>query len=162
MHKKRKITMDTITVRKAVPEDAAAIQEVLDHYASEERLLRRSRDEIIENIRDFFVALHEGLVCGCCALKIYSDTLAEIRSLAVREGDQHQGAGAALMDACEQEALSFGIRDVFALTYIPDFFKKRGYGIAAKEIFPQKIWRDCFKCSQFPDCRETAVLKVIR
>lgn len=160
--------------RKAVPKDAARIQKILEFFALRKRLLPRSEEEIIDNIRDFYVveAIAENpeeksdetagdfpRICGCCALKIYSRGLAEIRSLAVDADYQTHGLGNLLLQACEQNAVENGLESVFALTYIPDFFTKNGYRVVTKEIFPKKIWRDCFKCPFFPDCNEIAVLK---
>ena len=149
-------------IRKAAPGDAENISILLGGYAKKAMLLPRTVEEILENIRDFFVCESEGEFLGCCALKIYDATLGEIRSLAVAESGKGQGCGRALVEACENDARLFSMERVFALTYIPDFFSRLGYREVDKENLPQKIWRDCFKCINFPNCGETAVLKDIR
>jgi len=151
--------MQGLIIRSAMPEDAAFISQVLGGFASKEILLPRQEDEILENIRDFQIAVIAGEPVGCCALKIYTKDLAEIRSLAVDTNKQSKGAGKKLIQVCEEDARIYKIKKVFALTYIPDFFKKNGYEVTEKESLPQKIWRDCFKCHKFPNCNETAVIK---
>lgn len=147
-------------VRPALPADAAPLAAILAAYAAEGKLLPRSADELLENIRDFQVhPAADGSPAGCCALRIYSADLGEIRSLAVSPGAGGHGAGSALIAACEADARRLGITRVFALTYIPDFFLRLGYQVVSKETLPQKIWRDCFKCAHFPNCGEIAVVK---
>lgn len=148
-------------IRKALPRDAGAISVLLGGYARKGMLLPRAEEEILENIRDFFVCETEGELLGCCALKVYDPSLGEIRSLAVAESGKGQGCGRVLVEACEKDAAGFRLEQVFALTYIPDFFARLGYREVQKETLPQKIWRDCFKCINFPNCSETAVLKNI-
>jgi len=92
-----------------------------------------------------------------CGLRVYWEDLAEIKSLAVSEDQQDRGFGSKLVRACLQEARSLGIRKVFALTYVPDFFMRLGFKEVDRSIFPQKIWADCLKCPKFPDCDEVAL-----
>jgi len=146
-------------IRQALPSDAQGISELLREYARKAMLLPRGAEEIMENIRDFVVAVEGGRLLGSCALKIYDDTLGEIRSLAVAETGKGRGYGKALMAKCEEDAVRFGLQSLFALTYIPDFFTHSGYREVDKESLPQKIWRDCCTCINFPNCTEVAVLK---
>ena len=148
-------------IRQACPSDAQAISDLLGFFARKAMLLPRGVEEIMENIRDFFVAEEDAAVIGCCALKLYDTSLGEIRSLAVSEDARGKGAGKALVMQCETDAVRAGLESVFALTYIPDFFSSLGYAEVDKETLPQKIWRDCFKCINFPNCSETAVLKTL-
>ena len=52
-----------------------------------------------ESIRDFKVARLDGRVVGCGSLHIMGLDIAEVRSLAVDEAAQGQGAGAAIVAA---------------------------------------------------------------
>lgn len=148
-----------LEIRSAVPADITDIFQVLAHYAAGDQLLPRSREELMEHIRDFFVATVDGEFAGCCALKIYDAQLAEIRSLAVMPRSKNDGIGTALLQACERDAERFGVPKLFALTFVPGFFAKAGYLQVDKQRLPQKIWRDCYKCPHFPDCKEIAVEK---
>jgi amino-acid N-acetyltransferase len=154
--------MQSHVLERARPAQADGIAGLLARYAAEGRLLPRNADEILENIRDFFVVRdREGALLGCCALKLYGADLAEIRSLAVAPVACGRGFGRELLASCEADASGYGITRVFALTYIPDFFLRQGYQLVDKESLPQKIWRDCLACAHFPNCDETAVLRII-
>jgi amino-acid N-acetyltransferase len=154
--------MEHVTIRGALPREAAVISSLLGFYAAKGALLPRQAEEILESVRDFSVAIDStGEVIGCAALRIYDTGLAEVRSLAVREDLLHHGFGKRLIAACEADALRNGIERVFALTYVPGFFEKLGYTRINKESLPQKIWRDCYQCPHFPNCGEIAVVKTI-
>ena len=57
-----------------------------------------------------------------------------------------------------REAETLGVKQVFALTYVPEFFSGLGFKEVEKSILPHKVWADCLKCPKFPDCDETAML----
>jgi amino-acid N-acetyltransferase len=147
-------------VRKAVIADVVSIQEILNTFAAKGRLLARSLSELYEHLRAYFVLEMEpgDRIQGVCGLGICWKDLAEIESLAVAEAFQGKGLGRKLMDACLQEAVDLGLNKVFTLTYVPDFFIKRGFYEVDKSCLPHKIWADCLKCPKFPDCDETALM----
>ncbi|MDR2734341.1 MAG: N-acetyltransferase [Spirochaetota bacterium] len=150
-------------VRKARPSDAPQIAGVLAGYAEKGQLLLRSTEEILEGIRDFFViASPNEEIFACAALALYDAELAEVRSIAVLPSMTRHGLGRSLLLACEADARAYDIDKIFALTYVPEFFEKSGYARIAKEELPQKIWRDCFRCKLFPNCREIAVIRNLK
>ncbi len=149
----------TWIIRKARIADASAIHRIVNKYASAGEMLGRSRSEIYEGIRDFFVAEMEGRIAGCSALHVNWEDLAEVRSLAVEEDCRGHGVGGGLVASCLREAGELGIARVYALTYRPGFFEDLGFTRVPKESLPQKIWADCLRCPQFPNCDEHAVLK---
>jgi RNA 3'-terminal phosphate cyclase (ATP) len=146
-------------VRKARAEDVPAIQELVAHFAARGELLPRTLNELYQHLRDFFVCEVGGEIVGISALSLYWEDLAEIRSLAVREGLGGKGLGAALVKACLEEAARLGIRRVFALTYRPGFFERLGFHAIEKRELPQKIWKDCIKCAKFACCDEVALIR---
>jgi amino-acid N-acetyltransferase len=147
-------------IQKATLADVKTIQGLINTYADEGRLLPRSLSALYDFIRDFFVARdNNGFVLGACALHIYWENLAEIRSLAVARDARHKGTGRYLVEACLDEARAFGVPQVFVLTYIPSFFERFGFGVVDKSTLPQKIWRDCIHCVKFPNCDEIAMLR---
>jgi amino-acid N-acetyltransferase len=151
-----------VRLRKASIRDVARIQALVNHYASKETMLGLSLSEIYEQLRDFTVA--EGprrALIGVCALHVIWDDLAEIRSLAVDPKIRRRGVGRALVERCIEEARELRIPKVFALTYQADFFRHAGFQRVDKAELPHKVWRDCLKCSKFPNCDETAVLRVL-
>jgi amino-acid N-acetyltransferase len=139
--------------------DVKGIHQLIADYAKKGDMLPRSLADIYENLRDYFVFLGDGgELVGSAAIHIMWEDLAEVRSLAVREGKMRRGVGTQLVESCISEAIVLGIDRVFALTYKPEFFEKLGFHIVDKAELPQKIWTDCLKCSKFPDCDEVALV----
>ena len=147
-----------VIIKKAAINDATVIKSILDEYANQRKLLARSLQYIIENIRDFHLAEVDGEIIGTCALKISTTDLAEIKSLAVKESFINNGIGSLLIKEVLTEGKSLGVKDFFALTYVPDFFYKHGFTMIQKEDLPHKIWTECVHCPFFPNCNETAVI----
>lgn len=145
-------------IRKAKIADIKIIHKLINEFARKGEMLPRSLNELYENIRDFFIAEDNNEIKGVCALHILWEDLAEIRSLVVRKESQKKGLGSILVKNCLNEAKQFGIKKVFVLTYIPEFFKKTGFKEHDKSKLPQKIWSDCIKCPKFPECEEVALI----
>jgi amino-acid N-acetyltransferase len=148
-------------VRKAKAGDGPAIQKLLSHFATRGELLHRTLDEIYQHLRDFVVAESDGQIIGVCALWVYWEDLAEVRSLAVLETHGGRGLGTALVEACVADAARLGIRRVFALTYRPGFFERLGFRILDKGALPQKVWKDCIQCARFTCCDEVALIREV-
>lgn len=147
-------------LRKATIGDVKEIHGILSLYAQKGILLGRSMSDLYDQIRDFIVSFDQAdkSVIGTCSLHICWEDIAEIRSLAVKEGNIKKGIGKELVNACINEAKLLGIKKVFVLTYVPDFFKKLGFQSVDKSVLPHKVWGDCIKCVKFPDCDEEAML----
>jgi len=146
-------------IRKARMSDVKGIHGLITEYARKGDMLPRSLADIYENLRDYFVFEEtDGNLVGSAAIHIMWEDLAEVRSLAVREGEMRRGIGTQLVESCISEAIVLGIGRVFALTYKPGFFERLGFHIVDKSELPQKIWTDCLKCSKFPDCDEVALV----
>ena len=146
-------------IRYARMEDVKEIHTLLNYYAKKGLLLACSISSLYDRLRDFVVYVNkEDQILGVCALHITWENLAEIRSLAVREGSQGKGIGAKLVQQCLNEAEMYGITSIFTLTYQPGFFRKQRFVDIDKRDLPHKIWSDCIHCSMFPDCDEEALM----
>lgn len=145
-------------IRKAKVGDAVDIQGIVNYYADKDKMLPRSLNELYENIRDFWVVEGNGGIIGCVALHVTWEDLAEIKSLAVKEEYKKRGIGKNLLKECIDDAKRLGIKKVFALSYMPEYFKKFGFKEIPKEKLPHKIWSECIRCPKFPDCGEIALL----
>jgi len=145
-------------LRRARAGDAAEIQRLIKVYADRGQMLPRSLSEIYDNLRDFFVIEDDAGLFGCVACHVTWEDLAEVKCMAVRHDRQRQGWGRRLLEASIEDALSVGVRRVFALTYIPEFFERRGFRRIEKSELPQKIWSECVRCVHFPDCGEIALI----
>lgn len=147
---------------KAKLDNAKEIHKLINLYAEKDMMLPRSLNEIYENIRDFWVYLDNNRVIGAVALHVVGwDELGEIKSLAVEAVSHKKGIGRKLVDSCIEEAKKLGIKKVFALSFVPDFFKKLGFKVVDKKEFPHKIWAECCNCPKFPNCEEVALAKNI-
>jgi amino-acid N-acetyltransferase len=151
-----------LTVRKAAMRDIRPILDLINGYAARGEMLPRTEFEMSEAIRDFTVVTSAGELLGCGALHFYSPTLAEIRSLAVREQAKTHGVGRKLVEALVSEAVQYELDAVFAFTYVTEFFAKLGFQPVERGALPLKAWRDCLRCAKFQSCDETAVLRVLR
>lgn len=148
-----------LQIRKARLSEAEDIRRFVNNFAKDGVVLPRSLADVYENIRDFYVMVdEEGRLRGTAALHIVWQGWAEVRSLLVDEELRGQGHGKAMLEACLKEAKELGIKKVFALTYISDFFIKRGFALEDKAALPHKVWADCISCPQFPECNEVAVV----
>jgi len=145
-------------IRKAKVTDVPAIHDVVDFYARKGVLLPRTLQELYERVMDFHVCEQDGQIVGVCSLVVYRADLAEIRSLAVLPTYEGRGIGRAVTNACIAEARGLLIKRVFALTHKTAPFERLGFRVVEKKDLPEKIWKDCFKCSRFYDCDEVAVL----
>ncbi len=144
-------------VEKANISEVPRIHKLVNSFAGRGEMLARPLSEIYENIRDFVVVRKGKRIIGCAALHVLWSDLAEIKSVAVDEKMQRQGIGTVLVTACLRDAEELGITTVFCLTYKPKFFEKLGLKEVEKMTLPQKIWTECYRCSKFPNCDETAM-----
>ena len=148
---------NSIKVEKAKISEVPRIHKLVNTFAGRGEMLARPLSEIYENIRDFVVVRKGKSILGCAALHVMWSDLAEIKSVAVDEELQRQGIGNKLVNACLKDAEELGITTVFCLTYTPKFFEQLGLKEVEKMTLPQKIWTECYRCSKFPNCDETAM-----
>jgi len=151
-----------LKIRKATIADVKTIRQFVNQFAKKEEMLPLSLKELYEDLRDYIVYDDNGVIKGSCALHIWWEDIAEIRSLAVKEEYQRQAVGKALVKKCLADAKELGIKKVFALTYRPEFFDKLGFKEINRDKLPQMIWEDCRKCHKFPECDEHAVILTLK
>ena len=151
-------TTPQLRLRKATVGDVPQIQRLIKTFADRDEMLHRSHNELLETLRDFFVVEVGGQIMACAAIHVTWDDLAELKSVAVAPTAQGQGYGKIIVDRCLSEARELGLRRVFALTYKPDFFAKRGFRIIDRSMLPHKVWGECIKCHKFPNCNEIAMM----
>ena len=116
-------------VRRATPEDFPAILGLVREYP--DKLIQVHLPEPAE----FFVAIEDGEIVGCCALEVYSKRLAEIRSLAVTKSFQGKGIATKLIETCLRLAKKRGAYEVLSITGASKLFKKNGFGTFNKEKY---------------------------
>jgi len=147
-------------IRKAIMADVPAMHTLINEYAATGVMLRRPIMLLYESVRDFVVAIDEQTneVIGVGGLHVMWMDLAEVRSLAVKQGTVRKGVGKAVVDYLVDEARAMGLKRVFALTYQQAFFEKCGFTVVQKESLPQKVWKECVYCDKFQACDEIAMI----
>ena len=151
--------MKQLNVRKAQEADIPEIHTLLEHYADQGIILRRSREDILKNLDNFFVATVDGHIRGCSAIRDFGNDLLEVRSLVVTPEFQGQGLGRAIVGAIVEAVREARPKwRIFTLTGRPEFFAKQGFRTVAREMFPEKIWSDCRNCPKNNCCDEVAMI----
>lgn len=111
-------------VRLAVDADLPAIAELVAPHVADGSLLPPTMDA-----RLFQVAVLDGALVGCVALKPWSDEVVELGSLVA--GLPGRGVGRLLVDAACARAAEQGHATVVALTGTPAFFLRCGWDVVA-------------------------------
>jgi len=151
-----------ITVRPASIADMGQVEPLINMFAQRSLMLPKSADQLSRLFREFVVAVDEnGVVTGCGALRVYTESLAEIASLAVAEHAHGLGIGRRIVDRLVEDARDLGIGSVFALTLQEEFFHRSGFRTVPKEMFPLKVWADCRTCPKLHACDEIAVAREV-
>ncbi len=148
-----------IQVRKALPDDIDDICTLMKLYAAAQIVLPRDHKDVLEHIKNFWVATIDGQFAGCVAVRDFGSRLFEIRSLAVNSEMTGKRIGSTmiknLISYFDQQAEPC---QLFALTYRANFFINLGFSLVNKELFPGKIWSDCSQCPKRDHCDEDALL----
>lgn len=87
----------------------------------------------LPNYKKFYVAENKKQIIGCCALDKYSNKIAEIRSLVVLDEHRKKGIGKKLVTACCKRGKR--IKEIFAITSSPDYFKKMDFDFVHNEKY---------------------------
>jgi amino-acid N-acetyltransferase len=147
----------SLQIRPARADDVEAMRGLIDGYAAQDLMLSRSPEFLLEHLGDYIVA-DDGGFAGCCALAVLTRDLAEIRSLAVKPETSRRGVGKALVDGCVERARTLGLRRVFALTLVPEFFERCGFTLISLGRLPEKSAAECPVCPKRFACDEQAML----
>ncbi len=120
-------------IRKANKEDIMAIYALLQEGVSGGKVLQRSIKELKQVIKYFYICEIENKVVGCCSLEIYSQKLAEIRSLVVSSEHRNKRVGSKLIQKCLDEAKKKDIYQVLSVTDKSDLFERFGFRTEVNE-----------------------------
>ena len=110
-----------MTIRKAKKADSIAIRKLIKAFP--DKLLQ----DHLPPLKWFFVCEEGKELIACCALEIYSERLAEIRSLAVARDYQGKGYAKALIERCIKEARKKKVYEVLSVTGAVSLFEKNGF-----------------------------------
>jgi amino-acid N-acetyltransferase len=151
--------MENIKYIKPLVYDIEAMQNLVAPEVEKGLILYRSASEMATTIRSYIIAKDGDKIVGFVALHIHSVTLAEVRSLIVKEEYRKHGIGRQLVRQALNEASVLGLKEVLTLTYHKELFENLGFHEITKESIPeQKIWADCIRCKHFPICDEVSLI----
>lgn len=160
----RAVPMDAseVVVRPASIVEMRQVEPLIRTFAERSLMLPKSYDQLARLFREFVVAVDPaGEVVGCGALRVYTESLAEVASLAVAEHAHGMGIGRRIVEALVENARELGVASVFALTLREEFFLRAGFRTVSKEMFPQKVWADCRTCPKLHACDEIALVREV-
>lgn len=152
-----------IVIRPAEAADVLPIVALVNQFAAEKVMLPRTEESVRQTLADWLVAVDPDLVpedpqiLACGALVPLSDTLVELRSLAVHPSRQGQGLGGHVVNHLVQLARQRGYHQICALTLRENFFVRLGFEQVDRWSISPKIWQACIYCSKFHRCDEVAV-----
>lgn len=110
-----------MTIREAAAADWPPIQALIKQFP--DHLMQ----EHLPDPEEFFLAEEDGTLIACCALEVYSQRLAEIRSLAVLPAHQGKGIATELVARCVNRAREQKVHEILTVTGTPAFFEKHGF-----------------------------------
>lgn len=128
-------------IRSADRSDISSIETLLSEAATDDEIIRRSREDLENTIDDFFVAEIDGNPVACAALHTYNGApRAELACLVVAQGHRDYGLAARLIAHIEKVAAERGIEAIFCLTtQAASFFKRvAAFEEAGRDILPEE------------------------
>jgi len=135
-----------------------AMQKLVFKDIENGNILERNSSEMSTTIRSYTAVRNEKEIIGFVALHIHTISLAEIRSLVVKQKYRKKGIAKILIEKSIQEAKELQLKKLLVLTYKKQLFELFNFKEITKESIPEtKIWADCIKCKHFPICDETAL-----
>lgn len=116
-------------MRPATIDDVPGILELITPLEQQGILVRRSRELLELEIRNFVVNERDGMIIACAAFYPFMENqAAELACLAVHEQYQKSGRGNALLEHIERMAKQLGIKRLFVLsTRSMHWFQERGF-----------------------------------
>ena len=148
-----------LVVREASPADAAAIHQLITQNLQTGHLLPRSLADITARAARFAVVVDgEAGILACGELAPLNVSVAEVRSLVVREDARGRGLGHTVVDELRRRARAGRYRTLCAFTHDPRFFVRFGFSIVPHTWLPEKVAADCWSCPHFQKCGQYAVV----
>ena len=145
-------------VREATADDAAAIHQLITDNLQSGHLLPRSLADVTARASRFVVVTGPSGVLACGELAPLNASVAEVRSLVVREDSRGMTLGRTVVDELRRRARAGRYRTLCAFTHDPRFFVRMGFSIVPHTWLPEKVAADCWSCQHFQQCGQYAVV----
>ncbi|MBE8574920.1 amino-acid N-acetyltransferase [Vibrio sp. OPT18] len=128
-------------VRQAQIDDIGGIFDLIRPLEEQGILVRRSREQLEQEIHRFTIIEKDGLIIGCAALYAYpEDHMAEMACVAIHPDYRDGNRGQLLLDYMRHQSKSRDIDQIFVLTtHSLHWFREQGfYEIAVDELPMEK------------------------
>ncbi len=125
-------------LREATLDDVGGILSLIRPLEENGTLVKRDRARIEQEITNFSVMEHDGVIWGCAALYSFAkQKIGEMACLAVNPKVQGQGDGDRILRHIEHRARAAGLTHLFVLTTrTMHWFQKRGFVQAGIDSLP--------------------------
>ena len=124
-----------IEISKPLLSDIQEMYDLVSNEVESGNILYRSIDEIATTIRSYIIAKDRDKIVGFLALHIHTISLAEIRSMIVKDEFRRRGIATKLISEAIKEAKLYGVRQLLVLTYQESFFLNLGFGELTKRAY---------------------------
>lgn len=127
-------------VRQASIDDIGGILELIRPLEEQGILVRRSREQLEQEIHQFTIIDKDGLIIGCAALYPYTeDKMAEMACVAIKPEYRDGNRGLLLLNHMKQQSRSRGIKQIFVLTTRSlHWFREQGFHEIGVESLPMQ------------------------
>lgn len=124
-------------IRGAWIEDVGGILELIEPMEQEGMLVRRSRELLESEIKQFTIIERDGMVIGCAALYPLAGNAGELACVAVHPDYRNSQRGRKLLERIERRARQQGIVELFVLTtHTAHWFQEQGFEQASPDDLP--------------------------
>ena len=147
-----------VALRSAKDSEAQTLHALISANIKEGHLLPRTLDELTVRASRFVVATRGRQIVGCAELAALSPQVAEVRSLAVDQGERGKGVGTVIVDELRRRARREGFEKLCAFTHAPGYFIQMGFSIVPHTWLVEKLMTDCVKCPLFRACGQYAMV----
>lgn len=119
--------------------DTSGIQQLLQPLEDAGVVIKRSNEQLLEEIDKFTVVQRDGSIIACAALfPFHDEKCGEVAALAVAPECRGHGQGDKLLDYMEKKAISMGLERLFLLTTrTADWFVSRGFSECTIDSIPE-------------------------
>ncbi|MGL5430193.1 MAG: amino-acid N-acetyltransferase [Vibrio sp.] len=125
-------------IRQATIDDIGGIFDLIRPLEEQGILVRRSREQLEQEIHKFTIIDKDGLIIGCSALYPYpEERMAEMACMAIHPEYRDGHRGLHLLLHSKQQAKQIGIDDLFVLTtHSTHWFREQGFNEVDVEALP--------------------------
>lgn len=124
-------------IRGAWIEDVGGILELIEPMERDGMLVRRSRELLESEIKQFTIIERDGMVIGCAALYPLASGAGELACVAVHPDYRNRQRGRKLLERVEKRARQQDINELFVLTtHTAHWFQEQGFEQASPDALP--------------------------